>query len=166
MSNTEYISQQLDTLNTSLNTFIETTAKPIAAAFADSLTGPGGLLESTTQTSEGLKKTLNTALELQAQDISGASQQLAELLAKADPTPEELERIEVLKTRIQSLNAVSKESEIASAFSDVDFRDPNALLDKAEELNTKYRTLQDSNTKFFESLRADAEALGDYDLVA
>ena len=166
MSNTEYISQQLDTLNTSLNTFIETTAKPIAAAFADSLTGPGGLLESTTQTSEGLKKTLNTALELQAQDISGASQQLAELLAKADPTPEELERIEVLKTRIQSLNAVSKESEIASAFSDVDFREPNALLDKAEELNTKYRTLQDSNTKFFESLRADAEALGDYDLVA
>ena len=166
MSNTEYISQQLDTLNTSLNTFLETTAKPISAAFADSLTGPGGLLESTTQTSEGLKKTLNTALELQAQDISGASQQLAELLAKADPTPEELDRIEVLKIRIQSLNAVSKESEIASAFSDIDFRDPNALLDKAEELNTKYRTLQDSNTKFFESLKADAEVLGDNDLVA
>lgn len=166
MSNTEYISQQLDTLNTSLETFLETTAKPISAAFADSLTGPGGLLESTTQTSEGLKKTLNTALELQAQDISGASQQLAELLAKADPTPEELDRIEVLKIRIQSLNAVSKESEIASAFSDVDFRDPNALLDKAEELNTKYRTLQDSNTKFFESLKADAEVLGDEDLVA
>lgn len=166
MSNTEYISQQLDTLNTSLNTFLETTAKPISAAFADSLTGPGGLLESTTQTSEGLKKTLNTALELQAQDISGASQQLAELLAKADPTPEELDRIEVLKIRIQSLNAVSKESEIASAFSDIDFRDPNALLDKAEELNTKYRTLQDSNTKFFESLKADAEVLGDRDLVA
>ena len=166
MSNTEYIYQQLDTLNTSLNTFLETTAKPISAAFADSLTGPGGLLESTTQTSEGLKKTLNTALELQAQDISGASQQLAELLAKADPTPEELDRIEVLKIRIQSLNAVSKESEIASAFSDIDFRDPNALLDKAEELNTKYRTLQDSNTKFFESLKADAEVLGDRDLVA
>lgn len=166
MSNTEYISQQLDTLNTSLNNFIETTAKPISAAFADSLTGPGGLLESTTQTSEGLKNTLNTALELQAQDISGASQQLAELLAKADPTPEELNRIEVLKIRIQSLNSVSKESEIASAFSDVDFRDPNALLDKAEELNTKYRTLQDSNTKFFESLKADAEILGDRDLVA
>ena len=166
MSNTEYISQQLDTLNTSLNTFLETTAKPISAAFVDSLNGPGGLLESTTQTSEGLKKTLNTALELQAQDISGASQQLAELLAKADPTPEELNRIEVLKIRIQSLNAVSKESEIASAFSDIDFRDPNALLDKAEELNTKYRTLQDSNTKFFESLKADAEVLGDRDLVA
>lgn len=166
LSRSEYAAQQLDTLNTSVNNFIDTTAKPIAAAFADSLTGPGGLLESTNQTSEGLKNTLNTALELQAQDISGASQQLAELLAKTDPTPEELERIEVLKKRIESLNAVSKESEIASAFSDIDFSKPNELLDKAEELNTKYRTIQDSNTKFFKDMRADAEALGDDDLVA
>lgn len=165
LSKTEYVSQQMETLNTDVNDFIETTAKPIADTFAQSLTGPGGLLESTNLTYDSLRKMYAAALDLEAQDISGITRQLEELYSKSSPTAEDLARIEELQNRLSSLSSKDKSLDAVAELSKIDYTNADVVLEEANKIQARYQAETDSQIAFFEQRKKVAEAAEDSALV-
>ena len=148
----EYLTEKFKALNDEYNTYIETTAKPISEAFVNSLTGPGGILEGSEAVSESLKQTLNTMLDMQAQDLGGATAQLNELLSKDNRTAEDEARIEFLRNKISSLTdqTATVASDIESQFADVDLTSLDNVYDKANDLRDNYFSSLDAQARDFQ----------------
>lgn len=148
----EYLTEKFKALNDEYNTYIETTAKPVSEAFVNSLTGPGGILEGSEAVGKSLKQTLNTMLDMQAQDLSGATAQLNELLSKDNRTAEDEARIEFLKNKISSLTdqTATVASDIESQFADADLTSLDKLYDKANELKDNYFSSLDAQASDFQ----------------
>ena len=148
----EYLTEKFKALNDEYNTYIETTAKPVSEAFVNSLTGPGGILEGSEAVGSSLKQTLNTMLDMQAQDLSGATAQLNELLSKDNRTAEDEARIEFLKNKISSLTdqTATVASDIESQFADADLTSLDKVYDKANELRDNYFSSLDAQASDFQ----------------
>lgn len=148
----EYLTEKFKALNDEYNTYIETTAKPVSEAFVNSLTGPGGILEGSEAVGASLKQTLNTMLDMQAQDLSGATAQLNELLSKDNRTAEDEARIEFLKNKISSLTdqTATVASDIESQFADADLTTLNDVYAKANELRDDYFSSLDAQASDFQ----------------
>lgn len=148
----EYLTEKFKALNDEYNTYIETTAKPVSEAFVNSLTGPGGILEGSEAVGASLKQTLNTMLNMQAQDLSGATAQLNELLSKDNRTAEDNARIEFLKNKISSLTdqTATVASDIESQFADADLTTLNDVYAKANELRDDYFSSLDAQARDFQ----------------
>lgn len=148
----EYLTEKFKALNDEYNTYIETTAKPVSEAFVNSLTGPGGILEGSEAVGESLKQTLNTMLDMQAQDLSGATAQLNELLSKDNRTAEDDARIEFLKNKISSLTdqTATVASDIESQFADADLTTLTDVYAKANELRDDYFSSLDAQARDFQ----------------
>ena len=148
----EYLTEKFKALNDEYNTYIENTAKPVSEAFVNSLTGPGGILEGSEAVGASLKQTLNTMLDMQAQDLSGATAQLNELLSKDNRTAEDEERIEFLKNKISSLTdqTATVASDIESQFADADLTTLNDVYAKANELRDDYFSSLDAQARDFQ----------------
>ena len=148
----EYLTEKFKALNDEYNTYIETTAKPVSDAFVNSLTGPGGILEGSEAVGESLKQTLNTMLDMQAQDLSGATAQLNELLSKDNRTAEDEARIEFLRNKISSLTdqTATVASDIESQFADADLTSLDKVYDKANELRDNYFSSLDAQASDFQ----------------
>lgn len=148
----EYLTEKFKALNEEYNTYIETTAKPVSEAFVNSLTGPGGILEGSEAVGASLKQTLNTMLDMQAQDLSGATAQLNELLSKDNRTAEDEERIEFLKNKISSLTdqTATVASDIESQFADADLTTLTDVYAKANELRDDYFSSLDAQASDFQ----------------
>ena len=148
----EYLTEKFKALNDEYNTYIETTAKPVSEAFVNSLTGPGGILEGSEAVGASLKQTLNTMLDMQAQDLSGATAQLNELLSKDNRTAEDDARIEFLKNKISSLTdqTATVASDIESQFADADLTSLDKVYDKANELRDNYFSSLDAQASDFQ----------------
>lgn len=148
----EYLTEKFKALNDEYNTYIETTAKPVSEAFVNSLTGPGGILEGSETVGASLKQTLNTMLDMQAQDLSGATAQLNELLSKDNRTAEDEARIEFLKNKISSLTdqTATVASDIESQFADADLTSLDKVYAKANELRDDYFSSLDAQARDFQ----------------
>lgn len=148
----EYLTEKFKALNDEYNTYIETTAKPVSDAFVNSLTGPGGILEGSEAVGASLKQTLNTMLDMQAQDLSGATAQLNELLSKDNRTAEDEARIEFLKNKISSLTdqTATVASDIESQFADADLTSLDKVYAKANELRDEYSKSLDAQARDFQ----------------
>ena len=148
----EYLTEKFKALNDEYNTYIETTAKPVSEAFVNSLTGPGGILEGSEAVGASLKQTLNTMLDMQAQDLSGATAQLNELLSKDNRTAEDEARIEFLRNKISSLTdqTATVASDIESQFADADLTSLDKVYDKANELRDDYFSSLDAQARDFQ----------------
>lgn len=148
----EYLTEKFKALNDEYNTYIETTAKPVSEAFVNSLTGPGGILEGSEAVGASLKQTLNTMLDMQAQDLSGATAQLNELLSKDNRTAEDEARIEFLKNKISSLTdqTATVASDIESQFADADLTTLTDVYAKANELRDNYFSSLDAQASDFQ----------------
>lgn len=148
----EYLTEKFKALNDEYNTYIETTAKPVSEAFVNSLTGPGGILEGSEAVGASLKQTLNTMLDMQAQDLSGATAQLNELLSKDNRTAEDEARIEFLRNKISSLTdqTATVASDIESQFADADLTSLDKVYDKANELRDNYFSSLDAQARDFQ----------------
>lgn len=148
----EYLTEKFKALNDEYNTYIETTAKPVSEAFVNSLTGPGGILEGSEAVGASLKQTLNTMLDMQAQDLSGATAQLNELLSKDNRTAEDEERIEFLRNKISSLTdqTATVASDIESQFADADLSSLDKVYAKANELRDEYSKSLDAQARDFQ----------------
>lgn len=148
----EYLTEKFKALNDEYNTYIETTAKPVSEAFVNSLTGPGGILEGSEAVGASLKQTLNTMLDMQAQDLSGATAQLNELLSKDNRTAEDEARIEFLRNKISSLTdqTATVASDIESQFADADLTTLNDVYAKANELRDNYFSSLDAQASDFQ----------------
>ena len=148
----EYLTEKFKALNDEYNTYIETTAKPVSEAFVNSLTGPGGILEGSEAVGASLKQTLNTMLDMQAQDLSGATAQLNELLSKDNRTAEDEARIEFLKNKISSLTdqTATVASDIESQFADADLTSLDKVYAKANELRDNYFSSLDAQASDFQ----------------
>ena len=148
----EYLTEKFKALNDEYNTYIETTAKPVSEAFVNSLTGPGGILEGSEAVGASLKQTLNTMLDMQAQDLSGATAQLNELLSKDNRTAEDEARIEFLKNKISSLTdqTATVASDIENQFADADLTSLDKVYAKANELRDNYFSSLDAQARDFQ----------------
>ena len=148
----EYLTEKFKALNDEYNTYIETTAKPVSDAFVNSLTGPGGILEGSEAVGASLKQTLNTMLDMQAQDLSGATAQLTELLSKDNRTAEDEARIKFLKNKISSLTdqTATIASDIESQFADADLTSLDKVYAKANELRDQYYKSLDAKASDFQ----------------
>ena len=148
----EYLTEKFKALNDEYNTYINTTAKPVSDAFVNSLTGPGGILEGSEAVGTSLKQTLNTMLDMQAQDLSGATAQLNELLSKDNRTAEDEARIEFLKNKISSLTdqTATVASDIENQFADADLTTLTDVYAKANELRDDYFSSLDAQARDFQ----------------
>ena len=148
----EYLTEKFKALNDEYNTYIETTAKPVSEAFVNSLTGPGGILEGSEAVGASLKQTLNTMLDMQAQDLSGATAQLNELLSKDNRTAEDEARIEFLSNKISSLTdqTATVASDIENQFADADLTSLDKVYAKANELRDNYFSSLDAQASDFQ----------------
>lgn len=135
--------------------YIDTVSKPVSNALIDSLTGDGGILAGAQQTNEELKNTLNTMLELQSQDISGASKQLQELMAKENKTDEDVERIKTLQTRIELFAAETQDTtNIVDAFREANITSIDDLIATSDKLVDDYNKNTESIIKDYERYSA------------
>ena len=148
----QYVTGKCKALNDEYKTYIETTAKPVSEAFVNSLTGPGGILEGSEAVGASLKQTLNTMLDMQAQDLSGATAQLNELLSKDNRTAEDEARIEFLRNKISSLTdqTATVASDIESQFADADLTTLTDVYAKANELKDDYFSSLDAQARDFQ----------------
>ena len=148
----EYLTEKFKALNDEYKTYIDNTAKPVSEAFVNSLTGPGGILEGSEAVCASLKQTLNTMLDMQAQDLSGATAQLNELLSKDNRTAEDEARIEFLKNKISSLTdqTATVASDIESQFADADLTTLTDVYAKANELRDDYFSSLDAQASDFQ----------------
>lgn len=148
----EYLTEKFKALNDEYKTYIETNAKPVSEAFVNSLTGPGGILEGSEAVGASLKQTLNTMLDMQAQDLSGATAQLNELLSKDNRTAEDEARIEFLRNKISSLTdqTATVASDIESQFADADLTTLTDVYAKANELRDDYFSSLDAQARDFQ----------------
>lgn len=173
-SNIDSLNTAFDELSAGLDAMQEQVNKPLAATFAESLTGEGGLVSALGVTKDEIEAATNALFELTTSDVKGQLEEWRKLEAKRTTvglTEDEEKKAEYLKSLISTYSAANEQLISSEDLANLDLKSVedglayvNTKVDEQIDAQKGMRDQFEKNLEYWESIKTQyKEGTAEYD---